>query len=165
MTVYLIRHGIAEPRGPDLPDPDRALTPKGTRRVRQVARGLRRQGVVLDRLYHSPWRRAVETAELLAPLVAGETVVSPWLAEPPSPALLEHLEGEEVALVGHEPWLSALLAWLVHGGDVPPAEGPYDLRKGGVAILQGTPAPGQMVLTALLPPRLLRRRGGRGSGG
>ena len=61
--------------------------------------------------------------------------------------------GETVAVVGHEPWLSELIAWLVVGE---PADGDarFRMKKGGVAQLRGTPRPGRMQLRALLPPKL-----------
>ena len=77
------------------------------------------------------------------------------LAAPPSRGLLEVLgeAGETVAVVGHEPWLSELIAWLVVGE---PADGDarFRMKKGGVAQLRGTPRPGRMQLRALLPPKL-----------
>jgi len=119
-------------------------------------------GVELDLILTSPKRRALETAELLSDLLSGETRVTPHLAEPPGEALLAEIPQEgRVALVGHEPYLSALLGWLLFGdllgGSVREAlEGRFVLKKGGVAWLEGTPRPGGMALKALLPPKVFR---------
>jgi len=154
VRLFLIRHAAAAERAADLPDESRPLTAEGRERFRDVVKRLGRKGVRFDRLYHSPLLRAVETADLCSRLVSGETVVTPALAEPPGEALLRSLEGESVALVGHEPHLSELLALLVVGPGAP-SRG-FAFRKGGVAIVEGAPRPGGMTLLAFLPPRLPR---------
>ena len=124
-------------------DAARPLTDEGRRRFAHV-------GVVFDRIYYSPKLRAVQTADLLRPLLAGEFEVTPLLAAPPDIELLHTLR---TALVGHEPWLSELCAYLILGerrGEM------FVFKKGGVAHLEGLPSPGGMRLLALLPPRLLR---------
>ncbi len=160
MKLYLIRHAIAadEPRDDD---PKRPLTKEGRQKFEQVVEGLDALGVRFDRLFHSPWLRAVQTAELLAPLAKGELHVSPELAEPPGRELLQALERETVAAVGHQPWLTELIALLLSGS----VEGGlrYELKKGGVALLEGEPKPGAMVLRGLYSPRLLRLAGRRAS--
>jgi phosphohistidine phosphatase len=153
MQLYLIRHAIAEERAPGLPDEARALTLEGRSRLKQELRGLRRLGIGFERLVHSPLRRALETAELLAPLVEGELHASALLAEPPGPALLAGLAGESLALVGHEPWLTQLASLLIGGT---PA---LALKKGGVLVLEGEPRAGGMRLVQALAPATLRALG------
>ena len=157
MELFVIRHGIAVPGSMVLADADRPLTPQGRKRFSQVVMGLRRLGVRCDRLYHSPWLRAVETAELLGPILDGEMVSSPTLARPPSPDLLDALVGERVALVGHQPWLGELVYWLITG-DQSDGSG-FAFKRGGVAWLEGQPQLGRMVLRAFLPPKVLRALG------
>src|SRR6187431_1608616 len=65
VELLVIRHGIAHDAAPGGRDADRALTREGRTRMEQVARGLLRLDLRVDRLLHSPWRRAVETAEQL----------------------------------------------------------------------------------------------------
>lgn len=151
MRLALIRHAIAQPGENDFA---RALTGKGRRRFKRVVEGLERLGCEFDACLHSPKVRALETAELLRPLVTGPTTPTPLLARAPTGALLERLKGEQLALVGHEPHLSRLLAWLTTGRV--DQDGAFDFKKGGVALLEGTPHPGSMRLLALLPPRLFR---------
>lgn len=152
MEVFLIRHASAED-GPD--DAARPLSAKGRKRFKETVAGLVSLQVKFDRLLHSPKLRAVETAELLLPLVEGKRESTPLLAVAPSAALLELLRGPVIAAVGHEPHLSALLAWLVTG-DAALGKG-FELKKGAVAWLEGTPTPGAMRLRALLPPSASRR--------
>ena len=150
MQLFLIRHGIAED-GED--DDARALTKKGLARLDDSVRLLDALGVRFDLVLHSPKLRAVQTAQRLHRLVEGDFEVTPLLAEPPSLALLELCERERVGLVGHEPSLSALLAWLVTGR---PAGGAFELKKGAVACLEGAPQPGKMTLRWLIPPKVAR---------
>jgi phosphohistidine phosphatase len=154
MELFVIRHAIAVPGSMLLADADRPLSPQGRERFSQAVLGFRRLKVRFDRLYHSPWLRAVETAELLAPVLDGKAVGSAALARAPSQDLLDALVGERVALVGHEPWLGELVAWLTTGA--PPDGSVFAFKRGGVAWLEGQPQPGQMVLQAFLPPKVLR---------
>jgi phosphohistidine phosphatase len=151
MQLTLVRHAIAED-GPD--DFARPLSRRGRKRFKQVVRGLDRLGVRFSACLHSPRVRALETAELLADLVDGALTATPLLAEAPSPALLEALRGDHLAIVGHEPHLSRLLAWLTTGAAN--AGEAFELKKGAVAQLEGTPTPGGMRLVALLPPSVFR---------
>jgi phosphohistidine phosphatase len=155
MELYLVRHAIAEEALPGQPDDTRPLSPQGVERFREVVKGLKRLNLRFDRLYHSPKLRAVQTADLLGPLLDGESEVTPYLAEPPGPKLLRAVQGETVALVGHEPWMSQLCALLTLGDSQ--AGRSFVFKKGGVAHLGGEPKPGGMRLLALLTPRILRR--------
>lgn len=157
MHVFLIRHAIAIPRGSETPDAARPLTPKGLRQWKRAVKGLDTLGIAFDRVYHSPWLRAVETAKALRHLVHGETIVTRDLAYPPTPRLLGRIEGERVALVGHQPWLGELLGVLVFG-DLLAGERVL-LKKGSVVWLEGEPRPGEMSLRASFPPRVLRAIG------
>jgi phosphohistidine phosphatase len=154
MDLFVIRHAAAVPRSPDLDDAARPLTPRGRRRFAKAVRGLGRLRVDFDRLYHSPWLRAVETADALHPLVRGESVVLPALTGSPQAAFFDELDGDVVGVVGHEPWLGELIALALVGRSEEGAR--FALKKGGVAWLTGEPRPGAMSLRALLPPRALR---------
>lgn len=107
------------------------------------ARGLR-----IERVVHSPARCAMETAELLRPLLDGETEVSAELQGPPTDALLARLTGGSIAVVGHAPWLGELLGRLTGA----PA-GLVDWRKGGLVWLTGAPEAGPMQIRAVVSPR------------
>lgn len=170
MELLLIRHAHALDAEPGGSDAARALSPKGRRRFEQCVDGLAGLGLAFDLLLHSPLLRAVQTADLLAPLVAGEMRVTGALAAPPATALLDEVGTTDApavdaagrlaraphrcAVVGHEPWLSELAAWLVL--EDPEYGARFALDKGGVAWLVGDPLPGRMVLQALLTPKVLR---------
>jgi phosphohistidine phosphatase len=156
MELFLVRHAIAVPQAEGLKDADRPLTDEGRKRFRQVARGLDRLGVKLDRVLHSPWTRAVQTADLLSRVLVGESAVEVGLAREPDAELTARLaQGERVAAVGHEPWMSELLALLVTGSKTHAAR--FSFKKGQIAWLTGDAKLRGMALVASLPPRILRR--------
>lgn len=153
MKLHVIRHAIAADSA-EMADEDRPLTEAGRREFAGVVRGLTGLGAGFDLVLHSPLLRAVQTADLLSPLLRGERRVSANLAQAPSVELLSELRGESVAVVGHEPWVSELVAWLLVADR---RHGPcFALRKGAVAILEGNPRPADMALLAFCPPTLWR---------
>jgi len=155
MDIFVVRHAPAEPRGTGWVDADRPLTLEGIEKWEKAVEGLRTLRVAPAQIFHSPWRRAVETAQRLKPLEpACELVETEHLAATPSRALLGQLQGEAVALVGHEPWMGELVALLLTGERRLGARFPF--KKGGVAWLAGDPVPGGCDLRALWTPRSLR---------
>jgi phosphohistidine phosphatase len=152
MDLFLIRHAIAEERRAGLPDAQRALTDKGRVRFQAVVDSLDRAGFRFDSVYYSPWTRAAQTAELLAPLTDGPLVATEGLAQSPQPEFFASLVGNHVACVGHEPWMSDAL-FLLTTGD--PQGNWLRFKKGAVAWLRGVPSLANMELRAFLPPRSL----------
>jgi phosphohistidine phosphatase len=156
VELFLVRHAHALPLGGEggpRSDAERPLSGEGRARFGAAVRALEALEVRFARLEHSPLLRAVQTAELLAPLVDGPTVVNADLAGAPGKSLLAALTTDGTALVGHEPHLSELLALLVFGE--PRAASGLRFTKGGVAHLQGEPVRGGMQLRALWPAKTL----------
>ena len=116
MKLTIIRHAIAVPSGTEgVADDERPLTDKGRRRFEEVARGLAEICECPDVLLTSPLPRAVETAEIAARAWGDVTPTSePALAEGSVDRILavlaQQAPDQHVAIVGHEPTLSALLA-------------------------------------------------------
>jgi len=162
MDLFVIRHAIAADAEPGEDDAARELTPEGTRRFRRAIRGVRELGWTFDRVLTSPWRRAMQTSELLAPLTDGPTIATDLLTDKPRPELFALIaeatapqrKQHATAVVGHEPWLSELIAWLTFGA--PHHSEAIELKKGGAAWVSGTAVPGGMMLRARLTPKLLR---------
>lgn len=153
IDLLLVRHAPAKPRSSGGGDAERAVSRRGHARLRRMVRALRRLGVRFDRLYHAPPLPSIETADALAALLDGESTVTNLLCAPPNEALLAEIVGKRVAVVGHEPHLGSLAAWLIQGD--------ADQRDAfafmpGLAWLSGELRPGKMRLRALLPPRVLR---------
>ena len=141
MNLYIIRHAIAVDEG--LPeyedDSQRPLTDKGKKKMRQIARGLRVLGVDFDLILSSPYVRAKETAEILAEVskTKADVVFSENLIPMGDPDLLiaemneKYYNVNSIALVGHEPHLSAMISLLVSEN----ASLDMTLKKGGVCRL------------------------------
>ncbi|MBM5800270.1 MAG: phosphohistidine phosphatase SixA [Cyanobacteria bacterium K_DeepCast_35m_m2_023] len=159
--LLLLRHGIAEDADPDRPpeqaDAARPLSPAGRRRTAAVVQRLVQRQLSCDRLFSSPLLRAAQTAELA---VAAQLAPSIELADPLAPggqalpwlkefADRDQLTGQRLALVGHEPDLSALAAALI---GAPP--GSLQLKKAGVLLLQWWPARPSARLLLVLTPKL-----------
>jgi phosphohistidine phosphatase len=159
MRLVIIRHAVAVPREtPDMPDDERPLTAKGRKRFREAARGLAASLRRPEALLTSPLPRARQTAQIAAkawgkleptdtPALAGGTFEELALA------LAPYGEKDTVAIVGHEPDLSELLARLL---GTPHAER-LTFRKGGAALVEVKgPLPDGGSLVWYLPPRILR---------
>ena len=149
VDLLLLRHGIAEERLGGLDHPDRALTARGRRRTRAVIDALVCRGVGVERLITSPYRRALETAQIACKAgLSGQLEQQPRLQPGGDAALLVKDLSGRVGLVGHEPDLSDLACSLL--GLVP---GSLVLRKAGAMQLRGSG--GSWQLHALLRPGLL----------
>lgn len=143
MLILLCRHAHAADRDPALfPDDSlRPLIPKGRRVAERVGRRLARRGYVPTVVLSSPWKRAWQTAAILARETgAGKKrrVEAPGLAGEPNVAHLAEAVGarqpdEVVALVGHEPWLGELASLLLTGS---PTRLTIDFPKGGVVAIE-----------------------------
>jgi phosphohistidine phosphatase len=169
MRVILFRHGPAGSRDaakwPD--DSERPLTGRGADKTLQAAAGLLRLEPALTRIITSPLRRAEQTARLLHQ-VAGSAVtletleaLAPGGSHRAVIAKLAEVDADStVALVGHEPGMGGLAAILVLGMS-PAADLP--LKKAGACAVrfQGAPRAGDGELHWLLPPKQLRRLGGK----
>jgi phosphohistidine phosphatase len=161
MNLYLIRHAIAEESARSGRDADRALTDDGKERMRRAAEGLRAAGVRLELVLTSPYRRAVETAEIVAAALGGvECRELPELAAGAVPAtvlaeLSPYRKLEELALVGHQPDLGHLASQILTGS---PDLCPIAFKKGSVACFEiETPRmPFRGELAWLLTPKHLR---------
>jgi phosphohistidine phosphatase len=156
MQLFVIRHAVAEDIGPGIDDTARELTDAGKAKLRRAVRGLRALEIRCERILTSPWKRAIQTARQLEPIAATSPIATDLLTQPPRAELLALIAegGETTAVVGHEPWLGELAAWLAFGdtrhGDA------LIIKKCGVLWLEGTAVPGGMQVRAAIPPRLLR---------
>jgi len=164
VKLWVIRHGVAEDRAPGGDDGARRLTPRGRTKMQAAARGMVGLGMRFDTLLTSPLARAAETAAIVAAAFGGTPPPRELAAlaqgTPPAEmlrALRPFLRRPRVALVGHEPGLSALVALLLTGS---PDGLALDLKKGGVVALElSDPRSSRAVLRAVFTPRALRRVG------
>jgi len=66
MELYLLRHAIAEENSPSGRDADRRLTDEGRDKLRRVLKRASSAGVEPSLILSSPYKRALETAEIAA---------------------------------------------------------------------------------------------------
>jgi phosphohistidine phosphatase len=161
--LMIIRHAIAYERDPKKWSNDdlRPLSPEGKRKFRDVARGLRALTDEPDLLLTSDLKRAVQTARILtkyANFPKGKVLLE---ARPEVSALrtvtaLSTLKASRIALVGHEPALSALISSLLAGS---PRALRGELKKGAIVLLEfnGRIKTGKGKLLAYCPPRVFAR--------
>lgn len=157
MKIYLLRHGAAEPRGAATPEAARQLTPAGRTEVRAVTRQASvAAGISPQLILTSPWSRALETARIAAKAVECTNVIETKSLLPDIPPsqiwkeIREHRDAKELMVVGHEPHLSRLAAFLL---EAPVA---LDMKKGALVRIdvQDQEGPPRGVLKWILTPRL-----------
>jgi len=120
VEIYLLRHGIAEDRSATGRDADRRLTEEGRAKLHRVLERAHLAGVFPSLILSSPYRRALETAEIAARELGydGKIVRIPALTPDASPqqlwdAIREHSDESAVLLAGHEPLFSAAVAFFL----------------------------------------------------
>jgi phosphohistidine phosphatase len=118
MKLYIMRHGPAEDFAPSGRDADRALTPSGRDRVRDVARALVEAGEAPNLILTSPLVRARQTAEIVAMTTKLETRggtletthdIAPGGDGAGLVRALIRDHKKRAMIVGHEPDLSGLV--------------------------------------------------------
>jgi phosphohistidine phosphatase len=141
MRLYVVRHAKALDRDPGrFPDDRlRPLTREGLKAFRALARRIGGATEAPELVLSSSWTRAWDTAialedeagwpapERCTALESDESGAVAALAR----EIAARAKVESLALVGHEPVLSALVAWLL-GSDHPIIR----MRKGAVAALE-----------------------------
>jgi phosphohistidine phosphatase len=165
MELLVVRHAIAEDREAfartGRPDEERPLTDAGRKKFEKGARGLLSLVPAIDLLASSPLVRAEQTAGILTGAYGRMTTMRVEELAPASrPAeLLPWLQAQRgrstVAVVGHEPHLSALVEHLLVGKST----GFLALKKGGACLLSfaRAPAAGGAELRWLLTAGQLRQ--------
>jgi phosphohistidine phosphatase len=158
MEVYLLRHGIAEPRGAGRTDAERKLTEEGRQKLRQVLARARAAKVEPSLILTSPLIRAVQTAQIAAEVLRYQgAIVTADALLPSSSAravwreLGAHAGEAAVLLAGHEPLLSETASYLVGASRVV-----VDLKKGALLRidLEVSGAEPRGVIQWLLTPKL-----------
>ncbi len=166
MQLLIIRHGRAEDHADFAKlcsdDALRPLTSDGRKDMKKAAKGLRRLCPKIDVLASSPFTRAIETAEVVAEIFGDLKIIQRPELVPNKrrDLLLRWLQSQKskatVAIVGHEPHLSAAASWLMTGlGDAV-----IELKKGAACLLEfdGEIAAGRARMKWLMPPRVLKHQ-------
>lgn len=126
MRVYLMRHGQAVPPGSRVQEEDRPLTPEGRSGVRaSAALWARRDDPPPQAWIVSPLVRAVQTCEICVSAFESKAEVEVSRRLLPSGRvsfvadLLDERREESLALVGHQPLLGGIAAFLLGWSTVP----------------------------------------------
>ena len=158
--LYLIRHGLAEERGPAWPDDNkRPLSDHGISRLRRAGRALARLGLTPDVVLTSPLVRARQTAEIVAgafsphpPIVNVDALVPGGAMPAVGAEIAKHARRPHIFLVGHEPGMGELAAWLLG------SRRPVEFKKGGICRIdvEGATLRGAGVMRWMVTPKILK---------
>ena len=138
MNLYILRHAHAVDAAED---PERPLSARGRSQVRDLAVFLKRNNALVTReIWHSPLARSGETAGLLIKKlgIKAKLVETGGLQPEDDPQLLAQrlkTRQQPLAIVGHDPQLSALVSLLVTGATEPSR---FILKKCTIIALERT---------------------------
>jgi phosphohistidine phosphatase len=163
MKVYIFRHGEALSKGDRAvsSDADRPLVEEGIRRSRQAVEGFSKLGITIEAIFTSPWLRAKQTAAIAADVLGltdhlfeMEELAGDHSIEDVMNALTKHSSSKDIMLVGHNPQLSDLAAYLLSlstGMQI-------DLKKSGMCAVEVERIPPKKPGTLLwmMSPKQLR---------
>jgi phosphohistidine phosphatase len=158
MEIYILRHGIAEDAPAGQPDSERALTSDGRKKLRSVLRVAASAGVAPSLIMSSPYKRALQTAQIAVEILEYQGDLLRTKALEPNSApkavwdeIRVHKDEARILLVGHEPLFSRLMAYLLGSLDLQ-----VDFKKGAIACIEldRFPAEPHGVLRWMLTPRL-----------
>ncbi|MEO8125930.1 MAG: phosphohistidine phosphatase SixA [Bryobacteraceae bacterium] len=134
MQLYILRHGIAENGKPGGSDADRALTAEGKKKLRETLRAVAKAGVAPELMISSPYLRARETAEIAMEVLGyrealqqADVLIPSTDPKPVWEEIRLHKTVASLMLVGHEPLLSVLAAYLLGAPSIY-----VDMKKGAI---------------------------------
>ena len=158
MELYVLRHGIAEPRREGLAEAKRQITDEGAAKLRLVLKRARSAKVRPTLILTSPYVRAAKSAEMAAEIldcrkrvVRTDALLPSASSEAVWEEIRSHRNERAILLAGHEPQLSQAASYLLGASwDL------LELKKGAlayIAIEQFNKQP-RGVLRWLLTPKL-----------
>jgi phosphohistidine phosphatase len=161
MEIYILRHGVAVERGTGgFSETKRPLTKEGRVKMVENAKGMVRLGIKCGLILSSPYVRAHQTAAIAAKALQIPDVQLTRSLIPSAPfqdivsaIKNKYPRAESIMLVGHEPHLSGLIAYLIAGNSFP-----IDLKKGGLCLVETgeLKGPACSTLKWILTPAQLR---------
>jgi phosphohistidine phosphatase len=156
MQIYLLRHGIADDPKPGQSDADRELTDEGRDKLRRVLKRARGADVSPSLILSSPYKRAVQTAEIAADVLGYKKTVQlvRVLTPEASPRdvweeLRVHKSEPSILLASHEPLMSSLASFLLSSPALH-----VDMKKAALVridVERFSPDPGGLLKWMLTP--------------
>lgn len=138
MEIYLLRHGIAELQGlRPIPDRDRLLTPEGERKLRRTGRWLGSRKGQPGLILSSPYRRAVQSAEVIREFLPQVKLRLSGVLTPEGDVrkaaalLVRQNPAVPVLISSHEPFLGKLSSYLITGSE----RAVFEFKKAGLMKL------------------------------
>jgi phosphohistidine phosphatase len=140
IDLFILRHGEAGNRMTVVEeDSERPLTPEGRIEMQKITKSLKAVGLQADRIFTSPLKRALETAEIASKILK-VPILEEWDELKPDgskPALYRKLarleQNSRVILVGHEPYLSSMIGEIIGNTSTK-----IVLKKGGLGKVRIT---------------------------
>jgi phosphohistidine phosphatase len=168
LDLYLLRHGDAGKRmavaaGGNTGDVP--LTIVGREEIAIIARSVKALNLRFSAIVTSPLKRAVQTAKMIAKVLAIENRISVWNDLVPEGSrsklynkLNQYTRDSSVLMIGHEPYLSNIMYDMIFQKNRVNQLGRMSLKKAGLAkirVISLTPnISGE--LRWLLTPRILK---------
>lgn len=155
MILYFLRHGLAGDGATWAGDDrERPLTRTGIEHMQASAATFKKIGMEVDEILSSPFKRAMQTAEIAAGVLERQVTPDDRLVygfdlEALKSIIKDYPRASALMLVGHEPDFSETISALTGGSYL-------EMKKGGLArvdLSDGTELKGQLVW--LLPPKIL----------
>lgn len=168
LDLYLLRHGDAGKRmavAADGNTGDVPLTIVGREEIAIIARSVKALNLRFSAIVTSPLKRAVQTAKIIAKVLAIENRISVWNDLVPEGnrsklynKLNQYTRDSSVLMIGHEPYLSNIMYDMIFQKNRVDQLGRISLKKAGLAkirVISLTPnISGE--LRWLLTPRILK---------
>ena len=154
MKLYLVQHGAALAGEVD---PARPLSETGQHNVQAMAEFLKGAGIRVERIWHSGKSRARQTAQLLAKVILPRGRIEEVGGIGPHDDVAGFVSDadvweQDILVVGHLPFLSRLVAWLVTGD---PEHEVVGFLPGSVVCLERRDADRWIVLWMIRPELLV----------
>lgn len=138
MTIYLLRHGIAEDQNSSGKDSDRELTEDGRKELKRTLKVAANADVKPALILTSPYVRACDTAALAKKalgtkedLLETKTLVPDGKPQLVWAEMCDHRKEKSLMLVSHNPLIEQLVCFLL---DTPTLR--FDFKKGVIVALE-----------------------------
>lgn len=157
MKLILVRHGETQTQEVYK---DRSLTERGKMECLDTAKFLKAGGIKIDVIWHSPKKRAIETAEIFARLLSprrGLAEKSNLLPDDPPEGIFDEIikQNQDIMIVGHIPFLQKLTSFALLNS------GAYEVVKfptGGVVCLERREDGKWLLLFELIPELVAKEK-------